>query len=633
MFDGFVRVSCAVPEVKVADCRFNAQNIIDLAVKANENNAGIVVFPELSITAYTCADLFLQKVLIENAENALFEIMDKTKDIDTVLVVGLPLRRGTSLYDCAAVIYRGNILGIVPKAYVKNYAEASELRWFQPFKETSTITIRKNEYPFGQALVFECASMPEFSFSVEIGNDMSAAVTPSAACALGGANIIVNLSASPDIVGRRAARASAVRDLSSRLCCAYVLSNAGQGESTQDLVYAGHGIVSENGKLLFESARFENGLFCTDVDAEKIVQERSRMNTFEDLADDCVHITFDMEKKDVELLRNIAPLPFIPENADERNIRSEEIIDLQAAGLVKRLKHIGCKNAVLGLSGGLDSTLAMIVTVRAFDMLGLDRSGILAISMPCFGTTGRTKNNSSMLAKAYGVAFREIPIGDTVRSHFRDIGHDENDHSVTYENAQARERTQVIMDVANSMNGVVIGTGDLSELALGWATYNGDHMSMYGVNAAIPKTLVRHLVSFEASRSDKALAGVLLDILDTPVSPELLPPVDGEISQKTEDLVGPYELHDFFLFNIVRYGFAPKKVYRMAKCAFKGAYDDATIKKWLCVFIRRFFAQQFKRSCLPDGPKIGTVGFSPRGDFRMPSDASRELWLQEAENL
>ncbi len=621
MKDGFLRVASATPHIKVADCTGNSQKIIAMAKEANENGASLVVFPELCITGYTCSDLFLQRALLNAAEENLKYIIKETKELDCVILVGLPVRANSGLYNCAAVICHGDLLGLVPKKYIPNYSEFYELRHFTPAKDelTSIDFLGKQTY-FGKDIIFECLGMPEFKLGVEICEDLWTAEPPSGKLALNGATIIANLSASDEVIGKADYRRMLVRSQSARLLSAYVYTSAGLGESTQDLVFSGHNMICENGSILAESKRFTTGIIYADVDLQKMESERAKTNTFVG-EDDFYNVKFRLPLKDLELKRTFSKTPFVPTNKANLDERCEEILTIQATGLATRIQHTNVKSVVIGLSGGLDSTLALIVAVHAMDMLKRDRKDIIAVTMPCFGTTKRTKSNAEILAESYGVSFKDINISKAVTQHFEDIGQSMEVLDVTFENGQARERTQVLMDIANKTGGFVIGTGDLSELALGWATYNGDHMSMYAVNASIPKTLVRHLTAFEAEHSEGDLKKALLDILDTPVSPELLPPKDGEISQKTEDLVGPYELHDFFLYYLVRQGFTPKKIFRLAKIAFSGVYDDETIKKWLKTFLRRFFSQQFKRSCLPDGPKVGTVTLSPRGDWRMPSDA------------
>jgi len=627
MKDGFVRVACITPVIETANCALNAQRICESAQEAFAQGAKVLVYPELVVTASTCGDLFFQQSLLTGAAAALDAILKNTAHLDAVLVVGLPILRGTQLYNCAAVLLHGRILGFIPKmrSNCRQFADGAYIMDEQ-------ITICGQDVPFGTDLTFAHETLQDFVFGVQIGSD---AFLPSAALtemAQAGANLIVNPCAEPEFVGAAQYRRRFLGAQSALLNCAYAFCGAGQGESTQDFVFAGHSLIYENGQMLAQSQRFGAQTIFADVDLSIMAAARRKSGCF-DSSVPMRRIEMDLEVSDLKLLREIDPLPFIPSDPDELSERCEEVLSIQCAGLAQRLKHIHGKSAVLGLSGGLDSTLALIVTARVFDQLGLDRSGITAVSMPCFGTTGRTRNNAQYLAQAYGVTFREIPIADSVRSHFKDIGHDESVHNVTYENAQARERTQVLMDIANQTGGIVIGTGDLSELALGWATYNGDHMSMYGVNASVPKMLVRHLVAHVAKNSEKTLSDVLLDVLETPVSPELLPPVEGQIAQKTEQLVGPYELHDFFLYYLVRWGFAPKKIFRLAKAAFADKYPDETIAYWLKTFLRRFFNQQFKRSCLPDGPAVGTVSLSPRGSFAMPSDAVSALWLEEAEHL
>ncbi len=634
---GFIKTAAATPKIRVADCDYNAEQIISYAKEAASNGASIVVFPELCVTGYTCGDLFLQKTLITSAETAVEKIVKATAGlIDTIIIVGVPIARKQSLYNCAAAIYRGNILGIVPKVNIPNYNEFYEARHFTSGRNINDEINYAGEYhiSFSSERIFECNQIPDFTFGVEICEDLWVADSPSVKLARRGASIICNLSSSNETVGKAQYRRDLVKMQSARLCCGYIYCDSGIGESTTDAVYSGHNIIAENGTLLSESCRFNNGIIYADFDLERIVSERRKMNTYtaDEDADKVLNVDFDMIYHKTEISRVFPQMPFVPSDKSELSDRCGEILDIQTVGLATRLEHTGIKSVVLGLSGGLDSTLALIVCVRAFDRLGIDRKNIHTATMPCFGTTKRTKSNAEKLAEAYGVSFEEINITKAVRQHFEDIGHDEANTDVTFENSQARERTQVLMDLSNKYNGFVIGTGDLSELALGWATYNGDHMSMYGVNASIPKTLVRYLTAYEAEKSNSELKAVLLDVLDTPVSPELLPPdKDGEIAQKTEDVVGPYELHDFFLFYLVRFGFTPSKIYYMAKLAFKDKYSNDVIKKWLTVFVRRFFTQQFKRSCLPDGPKVGTVTLSPRSDWRMPSDASVKMWLNELE--
>ena len=642
MKDGFVKVCCATPKIKVADVDHNVNEIIKLMYDASENGAKVIVFPELCITGYTCQDLFLQGKLLDKALEGLDRIIDATNGIDALVFVGTPLEVDGKLYNTAAAIFAGHILAFIPKKNLPNYAEYYEARHFYPgFSDPVCIGYKGQDVVIGQNVIFTTPAVKGLQIACEICEDLWVADTPSTRHAMNGANLIVNLSAGNEIIGKAEYRRMLVKATSARLVCGYVYCDAGDGESTQDLVFPGHNLIAENGTLLSESKCFKANTIYADIDVERLRTERRRITTFNvndpsQVIDNnnYAKITFDIEQKETRLDRQFYRFPFVPADDKERNERCEHILLIQSEGLKKRLLHTGAKKAVIGLSGGLDSTLALLVMAKAFDLCGLDRSGIIAVTMPCFGTTDRTYNNALTLAKTLNTTLREINIEKAVRVHFEDIGHDENDLSVTYENCQARERTQVLMDIANKEGGLVIGTGDMSELALGWATYNGDHMSMYGVNAGVPKTLVRHLVKYYADTcKNNALSEALLDVLNTPVSPELLPPKDGDISQKTEDLVGPYELHDFFLYYMLRCGFAPSKVYRVAKQAFEGVYDEETILKWLKTFYRRFFTQQFKRSCLPDGPKVGAVALSPRGDLRMPSDAVSKLWLDELEAL
>ena len=642
MKDGFVKVCCATPKIKVADVDHNVNEIIKLMYDASENGAKVIVFPELCITGYTCQDLFLQGKLLDRALEGLDRIIDATNGIDALVFVGTPLEVDGKLYNTAAAIFAGHILAFIPKKNLPNYAEYYEARHFYPgFSDPVCIGYKGQDVVIGQNVIFTTPAVKGLQIACEICEDLWVADTPSTRHAMNGANLIVNLSAGNEIIGKAEYRRMLVKATSARLVCGYVYCDAGDGESTQDLVFPGHNLIAENGTLLSESKCFKANTIYADIDVERLRTERRRITTFNvndpsQVIDNnnYAKITFDIEQKETRLDRQFYRFPFVPADDKERNERCEHILSIQSEGLKKRLLHTGAKKAVIGLSGGLDSTLALLVMAKAFDLCGLDRSGIIAVTMPCFGTTDRTYNNALTLAKTLNTTLREINIEKAVRVHFEDIGHDENDLSVTYENCQARERTQVLMDIANKEGGLVIGTGDMSELALGWATYNGDHMSMYGVNVGVPKTLVRHLVKYYADTcKNNALSEALLDVLNTPVSPELLPPKDGDISQKTEDLVGPYELHDFFLYYMLRCGFAPTKVYRVAKQAFEGVYDEETILKWLKTFYRRFFTQQFKRSCLPDGPKVGAVALSPRGDLRMPSDAVSKLWLDELEAL
>ena len=637
---GFVKVAAAVPQVAVADCARNAERIVALAQQAARRGVELVAFPELAVTGYTCADLFLQPALLDAADEALGEIMRQTRKLPLALIVGLPLRHEDRLYNCAAVVAQGRLLGVVPKSYIPNYAEFYEARWFASGAgiEEERITAAGQEADFGTELTF---AVNGAEFGIEICEDLWVASPPSSRLALNGAKLIFNLSASPEGVGKHAYLRELVAQQSARTHTAYVYCSAGFGESSTDLVFAGNGLIAENGTMLAQAARFslDEQLTVADVDIERLEFERRRNTSFRMREEAGESTVIEMELPDAlkasALDRRVDPMPFVPADEAHRSERCEEIFQIQSHGLARRLAHTGCRCAVVGISGGLDSTLALLVTVRTFDKLGLDRRGILGITMPGFGTTDRTYRNALKLMEGLGVTVREIPIRDACLQHFRDIGLPESDRSAAYENAQARERTQILMDVANMEGGLVIGTGDLSELALGWATYNGDQMSMYGVNASVPKTLVRHLVRWAAdTERDGATRATLLDIIDTPVSPELLPADDnGNIAQKTEDLVGPYELHDFFLYNFVRAGFRPAKIAFLAEQAFAGSYDRETIVKWLRVFFRRFFAQQFKRSAMPDGPKVGSVSLSPRGDWRMPSDASAALWLRELEEL
>ncbi len=631
MKDGFLRVAAATPSIRPADVAGNVDAVLELVRQAPEDTA-LLVFPELCLTGYTCSDLFLQPALLKAAEEGLRRLLDATVGVDTVLAVGLPVSAGAALYNCAAVCQRGCLLGLVPKTHLPGYGEFYEPRQFTPAPaDPLALTFAGQQTVLGAGQLFACRSLPDFILGVEICEDMWAAIQPSQQLAAAGATVIANLSASDESIGKGDYRRELVTSQSARLLCAYVYADAGEGESTTDLVFSGHNLIAENGVLLAESRRFETGVTAvTEIDLSRLVFDRRRMNVFRD-GPSLPRVEFDLPVRELALTRKPEPLPFVPSGTGAQEHRCEEVLTIQAAGLEQRLRVTGSR-AVIGLSGGLDSALALLVTCRAYDRLGRPRSEIQAVTMPCFGTTGRTLGNARTLATASGATLSEITVGEAVTLHLRDIGH-EGAHDVTYENAQARERTQVLMDLANRMNGLVVGTGDLSELALGWATYNGDHMSMYGVNASVPKTLVRYLVAYEARRYGGELGRALNDILETPVSPELLPPENGVISQKTEQLVGPYELHDFFLYHMLRFGAPPRKIYRLAQAAFAGRFAPEEIKKWLVTFLRRFFAQQFKRSCLPDGPRVGSVALSPRGDWRMPSDASAAPWLKEAEAL
>ena len=706
MIEGFLRVAVATPKIKVADVRFNTDAVLREIAEADRQGASLLVFPELVLTAYTCADLFHQTILIERAAAALDEVAEATRRTQLVAVVGVPYMVDHKLYNCAAVLHAGRILALVPKKNLPNYSEFYERRWFTPgqarvvtLSHRSAVTGEEYAIPFGMNILVEAMDRPDFRLACEICEDVWVLDPPSTRHVLAGATVIANTSASDETVGKDSYRRELIRSTSARLVSVYCYANAGDGESTTDLVFGGQDIIAENGSVVTEGKRFDTGLYIADVDLQRITQERARMTTFPDI-DDTLRDAYSIVKfrfaeaaattgteaekvsaadaqpgkksfeevfeaclgqqaplgaatrvapetlagqlaaDAADLRRYVDPKPFVPSGAAERNARCDEIFTIQALGLKKRLEHTGCQSAVIGISGGLDSTLALLVIARAFDMLGLPRENIISVTMPAFGTTDRTYNNAVTLTHLLHATLREINIKAAVLQHFQDIGHDPEDHSVVYENAQARERTQILMDIANQSNGIVIGTGDLSELALGWATYNADHMSMYGVNAGVPKTLVRYLVKFVADTSEDAdLARCLNDIFDTPVSPELLPPTgDGQISQKTEDLVGPYELHDFFLYQILRYGFSPRKVYALALHAFSAenqaeVYDAATILKWLRKFYWRFFSQQFKRSCLPDGPKVGSIAVSPRGDLRMPSDAVVQIWIDELKEL
>ena len=638
MQDGLIPVANGTPKIRLADCNFNAEQTFTLMRSAAKKGVKFLVLPELGLTGYTCGDLFYQSTLLSGAEEALSTVLEATRHLELAAAIGLPVRVRNRLYNCAAVVQSGRILGVVPKSHLPNYSEFYEKRQFAPAPEDlSEITLCGQEgVPFGARLLFACAEVPEFQFGVEICEDLWAPDSPSNDLAVAGATVIGNLSASNDIIGKDAYRRQLVSIQSAKLLCGYLYTSAGEGESTSDLVFGAHDLIAENGTLLAER-RFETGLQISEIDVAKMEYERRRTQIFaRAAAKPCRTIPFHLTVEETVLTRYIAPQPFVPEGKEDRDARCREILLIASLGLKQRLEHTGSKTVVVGLSGGLDSTLAVLIIGLALQMLGRPMSDIIAVTMPCFGTTDRTKNNAVILAEKLGATLKTVDISNSVRSHFRDIGHDMEDHSVTYENGQARERTQVLMDIANQTGGLVIGTGDLSELALGWCTYNGDHMSMYAVNVSIPKTLVRHLVAYLArdnAEKDENLKSVLEDILDTPVSPELLPAVQGQISQKTEDLVGPYELHDFFLYYMIRWGFSPRKVFRLAEYALGDRYSRDVILKWLRVFYRRFFSQQFKRNCLPDGPKVGSVVLSPRGDWRMPSDASAALWQAELDTL
>ena len=632
MKDGFIKVAAATPKIKVADPAYNTEEILKIIDETEKNGASILVFSELTISGYTCGDLFLQQPLLTECKNQLLRIVKATENKSMLVVVGCPIVIKQKLYNCAVVISDGSILGIVPKTHLPNYSEFYELRHFTSGEGLEEDLWFGEEFGYVNVAVnqlFKCKEIPELVVACEICEDLWVPLPPSTYHAMAGATVICNPSASVETTTKESYRRSLVSNQSARLLAAYIYADAGEGESTQDVVYSGHHLICENGSVLAEAKRFTNEIIYADIDVQKLAAERRKMTSFPGgQTDDYFEQEFSLEVKENKITRTFPKAPFVPDNQDERDKRCDEILSLQSMGLKKRLEHTNCKHAVVGISGGLDSTLAVLVTARAFNLLDIPRENLICVTMPCFGTTDRTYQNAVSLIKELGATLKEVRIEKAVRQHFADIGHDENNHDVTYENSQARERTQILMDMANQYNGMVIGTGDMSELALGWATYNGDHMSMYAVNCSVPKTLVRYLVLYYAETTEnKKLSEVLMDVLDTPVSPELLPPVDGVISQKTEDLVGPYELHDFFLYYMLRFGFPKAKLYRMAKLTFDGVYDDETIKKWLDKFYWRFFSQQFKRSCLPDGPKVGSVAVSPRGDLRMPSDASPTAWL------
>ena len=636
MKDGFISVACGTPKLRLADCHYNAEQTFTMMRQAEKAGVKVLVLPELGLTGYTCGDLFYQESLLRGAEEALATVLEATRNLEVVTAVGLPVCVDQKLYNCAAVIQKGKILGVVPKTHIPNYGEFYEKRQFAPAPQTpGTVTLCGQEtIPFTTEILFLCREIPDLVLGFEVCEDLWAPDSPSVRLAQAGATVIGNLSASNDLIGKDSYRRQLVTMQSAKLLCGYVYTSAGEGESTSDVVFGAHQMIAENGTLLAEN-RFDGGLLISELDVQRLAYERRRTQVFAE-GQRLLAVPFSLTVSKTKLTRYVAPQPFVPEGREDRDARCREILLIASLGLKQRLEHTGAKTAVVGLSGGLDSTLAVLITGLAMKMLDRPMTDIVAVTMPCFGTTDRTKNNAVILAERMGATLRTVNISNTVRSHFKDIGHDMEDHSVTFENGQARERTQVLMDIANQTGGIVIGTGDLSELALGWCTYNGDHMSMYAVNTSIPKTLVRHLVAYLArdnAKKDEELKDVLEDILDTPVSPELLPAVQGEISQKTEDLVGPYELHDFFLYYIVRWGFGPRKVFRLAEYALGDTYSRDVILKWLKTFYRRFFSQQFKRNCLPDGPKVGSVAFSPRGDWRMPSDAKSSLWQAEVETL
>lgn len=631
-----MKAAAATPDIRVADAAYNTEQICRQIDEAEKQGAKVIVFPELCITGYTCGDLFTQELLLERAREALHVIAAHTEGKTGIVFAGAPLAVDGELYNVAAAFSGGKILGFTTKTFLPNYGEFYEMRQFRPGPERAREILFDGEMiPFGPQLLFTAKEMDSLIISAEICEDVWSAVPPSIEAAREGAVLIVNCSASDETVGKTDYRKSLITGQSARLLCGYVYANAGEGESTTDLVFGGHNLIAENGAVLAEGKRYENGIIYSEIDIQRLNGERRKNTTFQAAKERrLMRIPFSAGFEETELSREFPALPFVPAEGDERSRRCEEILTIQAMGLKKRLAHTRAESAVVGISGGLDSTLALLVTAKAFDMLGLKRSGITAVTMPCFGTTDRTYQNACKMGRKLGAELKEVPIREAVLCHFRDIGHPEEQHDVTFENAQARERTQVLMDIANQTGGLVIGTGDMSELALGWATYNGDHMSMYGVNASVPKTLVRHLVRYYADTcQDEELRKVLYDVLDTPVSPELLPPKDGEIAQRTEDLVGPYELHDFFLYYMLRFGYAPDKIFRLAVRTFAAEYEPSVICKWLRTFCWRFFSQQFKRSCIPDGPKVGTVALSPRGDWRMPSDASVTAWIEELEKI
>ena len=634
MRDGFVKIAAASPDLRPADPAFNADGIIKLARRAYDDGATIILFPELSIPGYTSADLFFQKTLQRASDSALDSILAATSSMDALVVVGYPYIKDGKLYNTAVAMHKGRVMAIIPKKNIPMYGEFYEGRWFAPAPERNENVIFRGEMvPFGRFTILRFAHPSTLLVGCEICEDLWVPDSPSIGLAGAGATVILNPSASDEIIGKEEYRRSLVAMQSAKLAAGYVYADASFGESTTDMVFTGSNMIAENGTVLASSSFSSGTYIISEIDTDRLSYERTRMNTFPLSASEYEFVDIDNGERECVLTRNIPMHPFVPADGKERDERCRKILTLQAIGLMRRFEASHSAKAVIGLSGGLDSTLALLVASRSFSMMGRPQEDIIAVTMPCFGTTKRTRSNAELLARALGTSFMEIDIKESVLSHFRDIGHSEDDHSVTYENAQARERTQVLMDIANKNGGMVIGTGDLSELALGWATYNGDHMSMYGVNASIPKTLVRYLVRYAADTASDGSSAVLYDILDTPVSPELLPAKDGVISQRTEDIVGPYELHDFFLYYLVRFGFAPGKIFRLASVAFKDVYGRDVIKKWLVIFIRRFFAQQFKRSCLPDGPKVGTVTLSPRSDWRMPSDASASAWIEEAEAL
>lgn len=634
---GFIKTACATPTIKVADCIFNSEQIIYQVSYAAQHTTSLIVFPELCVTGYTCGDMFLQPFLIEHAEKAVKTILAKTKSLNIVAVIGAPIAVDDALYNCAIVINKGEILGIVPKTLLPNYNEYCELRYFTSGKDLNKrIRYAGQDVLITPKIIFSCNQIPGFKIGVEFSEELMAPCSPNSSLALNGkATMIANLSASNEYAGKASYRRDLIKVTSAKLCCAYLFSSSGPGESTTDAVYSSHNIIAENGNILKESVKYSENIIYADIDVERLLQERRKNNLFVGCDNSDYDIVgFDVVMHQTKLSRKFRKHPFIPSEKAQIKERCEDIITIQSIGLATRMKSSNIEHLVLGVSGGLDSTLALIVSIKALDVLGLDHSNLHAVSMPCFGTTKRTKSNAERLSKAYGAEFSQVDITNAVRQHFMDIGHDENIHDTTYENAQARQRTLVLMDMANEIGALVVGTGDMSELALGWATYNGDHMSMYAVNSSVPKTMVRYLVSYETTLVQPQIVAIIRDILNTPVSPELLPPdKNGEISQITEDVVGPYELHDFFLYYFIRYGFSPEKIFYMALRTFEDEYDRYTIKKWLLKFFTRFFSQQFKRSCMPDGPKVGSVCLSPRTDLKMPSDIQARLWIERINEL
>ncbi len=636
MKHGFLKVAAVTPEIRVANCEHNANSAIEVITKAAKQDAQVISLPELCITGYTCGDLFFQSALRKGALDGVYKVASATKNIDAVIFIGAPFEYNGELYNCAFCLNKGEIVGIVPKTHLPNYAEFYELRHFtSKFGGVQSINLNGKLTPFGTDILFHCDKNENIKIAAEICEDLWAPIPPCSYHALAGATVIVNLSASDEVVGKAQYRRNLVANQSARLLCGYVYSDAGRGESTSDMVFAAHNLVCENGKILSESAPFENSVAISEIDVEMLVSERLKNITFKaDDTENYTHVPVSLSEKHTKLTRKFSKTPFVPQNLVAVKNRCEDIINIQAEGLAARIKHINVNTVVVGISGGLDSCLALLVAVESFKRINKPLSQITAVTMPCFGTTSRTFNNAKALCGTLGVGFKSIDITNTVKSNFNDIGQDESVHDVTFENTQARVRTLVLMNLANKENGIVLGTGDLSELALGWATYNGDHMSMYNVNCGVPKTLVRHIVEHISNICDNdKLGATLKDILNTPVSPELLPAKNGDISQETEEIVGPYILHDFFLYYVVRMNFSPQKIYYIARFAFCNVYEDSVILKWLRVFYKRFFAQQFKRNCVPDGPKVGSVALSPRGDWRMPSDADGRLWLDELENL